>query len=193
MNFWEENLAAALRLMLEGFEARGAVEKEHIQKTPERFIKAYREIFSGVGKSPADVLQTTFSSDADQMILVRHISFVSMCKHHLLPFQGDAHFAYIPDGKIVGLSKIPRLVDMYARRPQVQEAMSDQIVQSFMEIVKPKGCAVMIQAQHMCCTARGIKSSTAVMETTSLRGNFKEAAVKAEFLQAVRGCNGYRS
>jgi GTP cyclohydrolase I len=172
--------------MLDEFCADTATVNPHTVSTHLRVVKMYKEMFSGVGKNVNDELSTMFESKADQMIVVADISFYSMCAHHLIPFFGKASFAYIPNGKIVGLSKIPRLVDMLARRPQVQEQMSDDIVDAFMMKVEPLGCGVHINAQHLCCMARGIKQPTAYMETTSLRGNFKEASVKAEFLQAVR-------
>lgn len=181
---WKHNLAASLDVALRHYAYHSGLSKEHIDKTPKRYIEALEEIFNGCYKKPEDALSTLFNSKFDQMIHVESIEFFSLCAHHLLPFNGVAHFAYIPDKKIVGLSKIPRLVDVYANRPQIQEEMSDQIVDSFQRIVKPHGCGVFVRAQHFCCSARGVKKSC-FMKTTSLRGCFKKPEVKSEFLQAV--------
>lgn len=184
VNHWEHHVEVGVRHALLHFANASGIDKQHIEKTPIRYVKALKELFSGCYLNPIDVLETTFVSDYDMMIHVKETKFFSICAHHLIIFHGTAHFAYIPNGKIVGLSKIPRLIDMYARRPQVQEELASQIVQSFSEIVQPLGCGIFMQAEHFCCSARGVKKDT-VMETTALRGNFKEASVKSEFLQSA--------
>jgi GTP cyclohydrolase I len=182
---WKQYMSAAVAQMLNTGAIGNAVSGEHVIHTPRRVVEMYEELFSGCFQSPSDALNTLFPSDSDEMIHVKEITFFSTCQHHLLPFYGRAFFAYIPNGKIVGLSKIPRLIDVYARRPQVQEELTSQIVDAFQRIVEPRGCALMMRAYHFCCMSRGVKQPTSYTETTALRGNFKEAAVKAEFLQSV--------
>jgi GTP cyclohydrolase IA len=184
--FWNKhNLGASIRQTVDYFAQQTNLDKQHVEKTPARYIKALEEILSGGAKDPKVVLSTLFKSKFDQMIHVEEIEFFSMCAHHILPFMGKVHFAYIPKTCIVGLSKIPRLVDMYASRLQIQEEMAEQIVDSFQSIVDPLGCGVFIRATHFCCSARGIKKSC-FMKTTALRGCFKKDSTKAEFLQAIR-------
>lgn len=185
---WREDLEYGVELALAHFVSKmgeDSLPTLHISDTPKRYTKALAEIFKGCYQTPEEALSTLFTSTFDQMIHVKDVEFFSMCAHHLLPFTGAVHFAYIPDTKIVGLSKIPRLIDVFACRPQIQEEMADQIVDSFQRIVNPKGCGVFIHATHFCCSARGIKKSCS-METTALRGCFKDASTKAEFLQAIR-------
>lgn len=168
---------------------RDVISREHVEKTPERFVRALSEIYSGVFLDPRTALCSLFPADGvDEIIHVKEITFFSSCAHHMLPFFGTAHFAYIPNENIVGLSKIPRLIEVFARRPQVQEKLTTEIVTSFQEIVKPKGCAVMMRAYHMCCMARGIKQPTSYTETTKMLGIFKDGTTKAEFLAS---CNAY--
>lgn len=168
-----------------------AIDDEHVKNTPSRYVKALGELFAGVHHTPEEALSTLFQADkCNTMIHIKEISFFSMCAHHLVPFFGKASFAYIPDKRIVGLSKVPRLVEVYARRPQVQEKLSTDIVLNFQRIVAPLGCAVMIRAYHMCCMARGIKQPTSYTETTALEGIFKtDATVKAEFLTSANAQN----
>lgn len=164
---------------------------EHVADTPDRYIRALHELFEGVGRTPEKALNTLFDANGcDTMVCDKEITFFSMCAHHLLPFFGKISFAYVPDKKIVGLSKIPRLVEVYARRPQVQEALATDIVNSFQRIVKPLGCAIMIRGYHMCCMSRGIRQPTSYMETTALSGIFKtDTSVKAEFLSSANAAN----
>lgn len=159
---------------------------DHKQKTPMRVVTAYRELFRGVYYDPAEDLNTMFpADDLDMMITMKGINIYSMCAHHLLPFFGHATFSYIPDKHIIGLSKQPRFIDTLCRRPQTQEHLTKQITKTFMDVVKPRGCAVMIRAFHCCMMIRGVKEPHAYTETTVLAGIFKEGA-KAEFLQTAQ-------
>ena len=153
-----------------------------------RVVKAFRELISGYEIDPIQVLRTSFKKGHyNEMIIVRGIEFTSLCAHHILPFYGRVHFAYIPRHTVVGLSKIPRIVDAFARRLQVQEALSEEIVDCFQKVVKPKGCAVCIEAHHMCMSIRGVRKERADMVTTSLRGIFeKDQSAKSEFLSSIK-------
>ena len=181
-------LAAGIEAML--LEVNGGSLDLHTEDTPRRVVKAYEELLSGVGKDAAMALNTHFDEHHyNQMITVANIEFVSMCSHHLLPFHGVAHFAYIPDGKVVGLSKIPRMIDILAHRPQVQERLTQQIVDTFQSVVGPLGCGVMLEAWHACMGIRGVRKPEAMMRTTALTGLFlTKPEVKEEFLlTALRG------
>ena len=160
----------------------------HINGTPERYIKALEEYVSGYKEDPIEVLKKSFEETKyDQMIWVNDISFISHCVHHIAPFAGKMHFGYIPKGKIVGLSKIPRAFDILARRLQIQEQLSDQMADIFNEFVEPQGCGVVIEATHFCMCARGIKKSGSYTRTVSLRGTFKSSEkTKQEFLDGAR-------
>ena len=160
---------------------------DHITDTPQRYVRGMMELISGVNQDPAAVLKTGFAeSHYDQMISVEDIDFVSLCKHHLLPFHGFVHFGYIPDQRIVGLSKIPRMVEIIARRPQTQEQLTQQLVQVFQETLNPLGCIAMVEAWHACVGIRGIRKPNSRMRTTALTGLFlTKPAVKEEFLLGV--------
>jgi GTP cyclohydrolase I len=149
-------------------------DREGLLKTPNRVARAYAEMTSGMRTNPREHLKTIFSEQYDEVVLLRDIQFNSMCEHHLLPFTGKAHVAYLPAGKVVGLSKLARLVDDFARRPQVQERLTTQVADALMEELNPIGCACVIEASHTCMTIRGAKKSGAVMVTSALRGIFKE-------------------
>ena len=166
----------------------GLCPPEHIKNTPTRFETAMFELMEGAWEDPAEVLHSGFEeTEYDEMIYVNNISFVSLCSHHLLPFIGRVHFAYIPTGKIVGLSKIPRMIEILAKRPQVQERLTVQIVDTFMKEVHPKGCAAVAEAYHMCMAIRGVKKEGAYMKTTALRGVFKsQKETRAEFLDGIK-------
>lgn len=170
-------------------EIRKALGKDHIEKTPYRVMKALGEMLCGYYQDPVEILKTGFGKGTyDEMITVGNIGFHSLCAHHLLSFTGKVHFAYIPNETIVGLSKIPRMVEALSRRLQVQEELSEQIVDCFQNTVKPRGCAVLIEGIHLCCGARGVRKEGVVMRTTSLRGIFKkDESAKAEFLAGVNG------
>ena len=163
------------------------VNKEHIAETPTRIVRQLCELTNGYTADPVAILKTRFSSgNYNQMISVGPVPFASLCSHHVLPFTGFYYFAYIPNKKIVGLSKIPRMFEVFSHRLQVQEDLSEQVVDCFQRIVKPKGCAVLVEAQHMCMSLRGVKKS-GFMRTTALRGIFlTDESAKAEFLASVR-------
>jgi len=165
----------------------GGLDSSHYEYTPERVAEAYRHMVSGNIQDPKDILGTVFDKDKhDQMIYRKGIRVVSTCAHHLLPFIGKATFAYIPNTHIVGISKIPRLVRCFSRRLQVQERLTDQIVDSFQEIVKPFGCGIWIRAYHFCEIVRGAEEHAALTETLALRGSFKDnPETRAEFLSML--------
>jgi len=164
----------------------GMISEEHIKETPTRVTKAFEEYFAGCYQDPNEVLTKGFPSEGyDEMVYVNNIAFVSFCAHHLIPFIGKVHFGYIPKKRIVGLSKIPRLVECYARRPQVQEQMTQQIVDTFQTMIEPHGCGVVIEAFHLCMAIRGVKKEGAYTRTTAIRGCFTRPEVKSEFLDGV--------
>jgi GTP cyclohydrolase I len=159
---------------------------EHVEYTPERYTEYLRTMIVGRLEEPADALGTIFSANCDQMIHRRNVRVYSTCAHHLLPFVGVAHFAYLPEGKIVGISKIPRLIRVFSRRLQVQEDLTEQIVDAFQNIVKPHGCGLSIRAYHFCEILRGVEEPSALTETTALRGSFKEnPQTRDEFLRSI--------
>jgi GTP cyclohydrolase I len=149
-------------------------DREGLVKTPNRVARAYGELMAGLHDDPRRHLQTVFSERYDEVVLLRDIEFHSLCEHHLLPFTGRAHVAYLPDGKVVGLSKLARLVEGYARRPQVQERLTTQIADALMDELNPIGAACVIEAVHTCMTIRGAKKHGSIMVTSALRGIFKE-------------------
>ncbi len=161
--------------------------REGLIKTPERVYKAFKHLTQGYHKDPKEVLgEALFSSTNDEMVLVRDIEFYSLCEHHLLPIIGRVHVAYIPDGKVVGLSKIPRMVEVFARRLQIQEQMTEQIADALMETVQPKGVAVVVQARHMCMEMRGVEKICSTTISSALRGVFKEnLKTREEFFSLV--------
>lgn len=167
---------------------RKIISADHVAKTPHRYVEALRELMEGVTEDPVKVLGTVFEeTEYDEMIVVRDISFVSLCAHHLLPFIGTIDFGYIPNKKVVGLSKIPRLVECLARRPQIQEKLSNQIVEVFQKEIDPLGCGVKITANHMCMGIRGVRKPDALTDTVALRGVFKSnTTTKQEFLDLIR-------
>ncbi|MFD7917668.1 GTP cyclohydrolase I FolE [Streptomyces sp. NPDC059740] len=164
-------------------------DREGLLETPARVARAYREIFAGLWQKPEDVLTTTFDIGHDEMVLVRDIEVYSTCEHHLVPFRGVAHVGYIPsvDGKITGLSKLARLVDVYARRPQVQERLTTQIADSLMEILEPRGVIVVVECEHMCMSMRGIRKPGAKTLTSAVRGQLRDSATRAEAMSLIIG------
>jgi len=163
------------------------IDREGLLETPKRVVKSWDEIYGGYLLSPEDILKKDFSEGAcDQMIVLRDIEFNSTCEHHIIPIIGKAHVAYIPNGKVVGISKLARVVDAYARRLQIQEKMTEQIAEVIMTVLQPKGVGVMIEAQHMCMTSRGIKKPNVSMVTSALRGVFERDEVRQEFLKFIR-------
>ncbi|OQX74374.1 MAG: GTP cyclohydrolase I FolE [Campylobacteraceae bacterium 4484_4] len=160
--------------------------REGLLKTPERVYKAFQFMTKGYSQNPREVLnEALFTSSNDEMVLIRDIEFYSMCEHHLLPIIGRAHVAYIPDGKVVGLSKIPRMVEVFARRLQIQEQMTEQIADAIVDVIDPKGVGVVIQARHMCMEMRGVEKVNSITTTSALRGMFRETRTRAEFLDFV--------
>ena len=162
--------------------------REGLQKTPERAARAMKYITRGYGQSLDQVVNNAiFESDNDQMILVKDIELYSLCEHHLLPFIGKCHVAYIPTGKVIGLSKIARIVDMYARRLQIQENLTKQIADSLMHTIQPSGVGVIIEAQHLCMMMRGVEKQNSRMTTSMMLGSFRDHdRTRSEFLQLVR-------
>jgi GTP cyclohydrolase I len=162
--------------------------RQGLSKTPERVAKLYRELMRGYEMSCEEVINNAlFDVKYDEMVVVTNIEFYSMCEHHMLPFYGVAHVGYIPEGKVVGLSKIPRIVDMFARRLQVQENMTQQIADVLFSCLKPDGVGVVIEANHMCMMMRGVEKDKAKMITSALLGSFKEdSKTRSEFLQLIR-------
>lgn len=162
------------------------ISREGLLKTPERVAKAMQYLTHGYGIDPLEILKSAmFTEDHRQMIVVKDIEVYSMCEHHMLPFFGKAHVAYIPNGKIVGLSKIPRVVDAYARRMQVQERLTDQIKNCIQEALNPLGVAVVIEAQHMCMQMRGIQKQNSVTTTSSFTGAFEKDKTRKEFISLI--------
>ncbi|MFF9915003.1 GTP cyclohydrolase I FolE [Streptomyces sp. NPDC013457] len=162
-------------------------DREGLRETPARVARAYRELLAGMRQEPEDVLTTTFDLGHDEMVLVKDIELVSFCEHHLLPFHGVAHVGYIPaeTGKITGLSKLARLVDVFARRPQVQERLTTQIADSLMEILEARGAIVVIEAEHMCMSVRGIRKPGAKTTTSAVRGQLRNATTRAEAMSLI--------
>lgn len=160
--------------------------REGLEKTPERAAKAMLYLTHGYGLDPLAILKSAlFTEDHKQMIVVKDIEVYSMCEHHMLPFFGKAHIAYIPNGKIVGLSKLPRIVDAFSRRMQVQERLTDQIKNCIQEALNPHGVAVVIEAQHMCMCMRGIQKQNSVTTTSSFTGAFEKDKTRKEFISLV--------
>jgi GTP cyclohydrolase I len=160
--------------------------REGLEKTPERVAKAMQFLTHGYGLDPLDILKSAlFTENHKQMIIVKDIEIYSMCEHHMLPFFGKAHVAYIPNGKIVGLSKIPRIVDAFARRMQVQERLTDQIKDCIQEALNPLGVAVVIEAQHMCMQMRGIQKQNSTTTTSSFTGAFEKDKTRKEFISLI--------
>jgi GTP cyclohydrolase I len=149
------------------------IEREGIKETPERVAAMYAELLSGMREDPKEHLRKVFTEDYDEIVLLRDIPFYSICEHNLMPFIGTAHVAYLPAGSVLGVSKLARIVDCFARRLQVQERLTDHIADFIMDSLKPRGVAVVLEASHSCMTIRGIKKPGSVMVTSSLRGIFK--------------------
>jgi len=170
------------------------VKREGLLKTPERVLKAYEFIYGGYKEDPQAILNSAmFASSNDEMVLIKDIEFYSTCEHHLLPIIGRAHVAYIPDGKVVGLSKIPRVVDVFARRMQIQEQLTEQIADALMQSIAPKGVAVVIQARHMCMEMRGVEKISSTTTSSALRGLFKrDEKTRMEFFSLINSHSGNR-
>jgi GTP cyclohydrolase I len=150
------------------------IDREGLADTPERVTKLYEEVLKGMDEDPGEHLTKTFSSSYSGLVVEKDITFYSICEHHLMPFYGKVHIAYIPDGQVVGLSKLARTVEVYAKRLQIQEQMTEQIAGAIMEILKPKGAIVMIEAEHLCMSMRGVKKPGSKTVTLSVKGAFQE-------------------
>ncbi len=196
--FDESRIAAAVREIL--LAVGEDPERDGLKRTPHRVAKAYTELFAGLQEDPREHLKTVFDADYDEVVLLRDIPFASVCEHHLLPFTGKAHVAYLPKGRVVGLSKLARLVEGYARRPQIQEQLTVQICDALMQALEPKGAAVVVEAVHSCMTIRGVKKTGATMLTSCLRGLCRtDARTRGEIMSLIRpssqanmggGCGG---
>ena len=181
----KEKIEQAVTLFLEGI--GDDISREGIQETPARISAMCEEIFAGMGQNAREHLERTFTAQNNEMVIEKDIPFYSLCEHHLLPFYGKVHIGYIPDGKVVGLSKLARTVEVFARRAQIQEQLTDQIADAMMDILAPKGVIVMVEAEHMCMTMRGIKKPGTKTITLSTRGCAKEEENwKQEFLELLR-------
>jgi len=163
-------------------------DREGLRATPERVARMYTELFEGLRIDPESYLEVGFEVGHEEMVILKDIPFYSICEHHFMPFHGVAAVGYVPDGRVVGLSKLARLVDAYARRPQIQEQLTGQIADSLMQTLQPDGVAVVIEAEHLCMTQRGVKKPGSRMVTSATRGLFRKNEVtRAEFLSLVRG------
>ena len=162
-------------------------DRDGLRETPERVARAYREIFAGLWAEPEDVMTTTFELGHDEMVLVKDIEVRSMCEHHLVPFAGEAHVGYIPspNGRITGLSKLARVVDVFARRPQVQERMTTQIADAIMRILEPRGAIVVVECEHLCMSMRGIRKPGATTITSAVRGQLRDPTTRAEAMSLI--------
>ena len=160
-------------------------DREGLQETPARVARAFKENFEGLWKRPEEVLTTTFDIGHEEIVIIRDIEVFSHCEHHLTPFHGVAHVGYIPRGKITGLSKIARLVDLYARRPQVQERLTTQIADAMVEILNPLGVIVIIDCEHLCMSMRGVRKSQARTTTSAVRGALRDATTRAEAISLI--------
>ena len=180
----QEEFEQAVKTMLEIIGEN--TEREGLLKTPHRVFKAYEHMTQGYFQSPTEMLgEALFQSDNNQMVIIKDIEFYSMCEHHLLPIIGRAHVAYIPNGKVVGLSKIPRMVDIFARRLQIQEQLTEQIAKAIDDVISPKGVGVVIQARHMCMEMRGVEKTHSNTTTSALRGLFLKSDTRKEFFDII--------
>lgn len=181
--FDEVRAAAAVRELL--LALGEDPDREGLQETPARVARAFKENFEGLWKSPEDVLTTTFDIGHEELVIIRDIEVFSHCEHHLTPFHGVAHVGYIPRGKITGLSKVARLVDLFARRPQVQERLTTQIADAMVKILDPMGVIVIIDCEHLCMSMRGVRKSQARTTTSAVRGVLRDPATRAEAISLI--------
>jgi len=180
-----EKLERAARMILEAIGEDP--EREGLRETPERIARMYAEVFSGLGQDPGESIKAIFTEKYDEIVLVKDIPFCSMCEHHLLPFAGKAHAAYIPDGKVLGISKLARAVDLFAKRPQVQERLTNQIADLIESLAAPRGVAVILEASHTCMTIRGVKKPGSSVTTSAMRGLFRSnIATRNELMNLIR-------
>jgi GTP cyclohydrolase I len=175
-----------MRLILEGIGED--VERQGLRDTPERVARMFAEIFSGIGQDASKIVQPLSSDKHDEIVLIRDIPFYAMCEHHFLPFIGRAHVAYLPAGSITGLSKMARLVDTVSRRPQLQERLTAEIADILMNALKPRGVMVVVEAEHLCMSMRGVRKPGAITTTSVVRGIFRRRpATRAEAMALIRG------
>lgn len=162
--------------------------REGLVDTPQRIARMYAELFSGIHEDPREVLTQGFAESHKEMVVLKDVPFYSLCEHHFLPFHGRAHVGYVPEGRVVGVSKLARAVEILARRPQLQERLTSQVADAIMEGLAPDGVAVVIEAEHLCMTMRGVQKPGAVMITSAIRGGFRRRGVtRSEFFSLVRG------
>ncbi len=181
----KEKIETAVRMLLEGMGENP--DREGLRETPKRVARMYEEIYGGMTEEARSHLSRTFSVEHNEMVVEKDIVFYSTCEHHLMPFYGKAHVAYIPDGKVVGLSKLARTVEVYARRLQIQEQMTGQIADAVMEYLKPQGVMVLVEAEHMCMTMRGVKKPGSRTVTSAARGVFaKQTALQERFFRMLK-------
>ena len=182
----QERIARAVREIIEAIGENSG--REGLLETPERIGRLYAELFSGLAQDPLDVLRRGFEEEHKEMVILKDIPFYSLCEHHFLPFYGSAHVGYVPEGRIVGVSKLARVVDILARQPQLQERLTSQVADAIMEGLHPDGVAVVIEAEHLCMTMRGVQKPGARMITSAIRGGFRRRGVtRSEFLSLVYG------
>jgi GTP cyclohydrolase I len=182
----QERIARAVREIIEAIGENPG--REGLLETPERIGRLYAELFSGLAQDPLDALSRSFDEEHKEMVILKDIPFYSLCEHHFLPFHGSAHVGYVPEGRIVGVSKLARVVDILARRPQLQERLTSQVADAIMEGLHPDGVAVVIEAEHLCMTMRGVQKPGARMITSAIRGGFRRRGVtRSEFLSLVHG------
>ena len=183
--FDHERAAAAVRELL--YAMGEDPDRDGLRDTPARVARTYAEMFAGLHASADDVLSPQFELSHDEMVLVKDIEVWSMCEHHLVPFTGSAHVGYIPgtDGRITGLSKLVRLVDVFARRPQVQERLTTQVADSLMRLLEPRGVLVVVEAEHLCMTMRGVRKPGAKTVTSAVRGQLRDPATRAEAMSLI--------
>jgi GTP cyclohydrolase I len=164
-------------------------DRDGLRQTPARVARAYAELFGGLWQEPADVLTTTFDLGHDEMVLVKDIEVFSCCEHHLVPFHGVAHIGYIPseDGRITGLSKLARLIDVFARRPQVQERLTTQVANALVDLLAPRGVIVVVECEHLCMSMRGVRKPGSRTVTSAVRGMLRNAATRAEAMSLILG------
>ena len=182
----QERIARAIREIIEAIGEEPG--RDGLIETPERIGRMYAELFSGIHQDPQEVLRRGFQEDHKEMVILKDIPFYSLCEHHFLPFHGAAHVGYVPEGRIIGVSKRARVVDILARRPQMQERLTSQVADAIMEGLHPDGVAVVIEAEHLCMTMRGVQKPGARMITSAIRGGFRRRGVtRSEFLSLVQG------
>jgi GTP cyclohydrolase I len=182
----QERIRAAIREIL--LAVGEDPDREGLQETPERVARMYAELFAGLHKDPREHLRKKFTQKYDEMVLEKDIAFAALCEHHLLPFMGKTHVAYLPNGKIVGLSKLARVIEVLSRRPQVQERMTEELADLLMHELEPRGVAVILEASHTCMTVRGVRKENSLCVTSAMRGAFRDnQSTRAELMALIYG------